>query len=455
MSTSSRTALVIGVNQYEAYDTSLGNPPGTSDLKGAIADALTFAALAVVTGTPPEQVTLLTAPPLDRASLPDQLRGARCGEATGAAIRAALQGLAQALAEDGTQGMLAFAGHGDHVEDDLVVCPTDTTAGLAGAIPFADVEQIFHQVAPRADLATFLETCHSGAASGPVGGKAHTLTRRSLPAALQGRSMRLPGVVLAAAQADQAAFELVRHGVWGGAFTRAVDDLTGRFLVQTDQGFAVRLTWGELGARVAAQLHALDLAQLPALAAPGRTSEAVLGGRGAYLPAGSALVGHEELWPGTTTPGFAVYGLTVDNFGGGFVVSTGSSPPAGWTANRTYWFFPRNGGTPVSPFAAATSSFSLSASSAGLPGGTADKIFTNGTFGNYAEYNVTATWIYAQGGTNNGLLNQAPNGASYTLTWYNWVGSAYLQPTNGSPISFTRTTSNYGFWGYKATDTPA
>jgi hypothetical protein len=60
-------AVLIGVNDYSAYDTSMNLSPGTSDLPGSQNDAAVFWRVCLKMGFSPERIRILTSPRINPA----------------------------------------------------------------------------------------------------------------------------------------------------------------------------------------------------------------------------------------------------------------------------------------------------------------------------------------------------------------------------------------------------
>src|SRR5688572_30514901 len=101
-------ALLIGIDDYSAYDGSAGHTKGTSDLRGAVNDVHLFASTLAKLGVPSSQVKVMTA---GRAAKTGELASA--GAPTKAGIEAALDALASTLVEKEGRGVVLFCGHGD------------------------------------------------------------------------------------------------------------------------------------------------------------------------------------------------------------------------------------------------------------------------------------------------------------------------------------------------------
>ena len=86
-------ALFIGVEDYAAFDASLGQPAGTSDLPGAVADAVAFFRVCQELGVPAENMRILSSPRLDPLALVG-VPAACVGDATSASMTKSLSRVA-------------------------------------------------------------------------------------------------------------------------------------------------------------------------------------------------------------------------------------------------------------------------------------------------------------------------------------------------------------------------
>ena len=110
-------ALLIGIDDYRCYDGSAGLPAGTSDLKGAVADAEGWRRIALAIGLPPANIRVITAP-------------AGVGGAHLADLRAGLDWLAAQLqTSDVNGGFVAISAHGSYdAKLGSLLCPGDVEA---------------------------------------------------------------------------------------------------------------------------------------------------------------------------------------------------------------------------------------------------------------------------------------------------------------------------------------
>src|SRR3954469_8578964 len=89
-------ALLIGVNDYSAYDASQGKSKGTSDLPGSVNDARAWWTFCTAMGFLPENVRVLTSPGIHGEKLPGATEHTM-GEATERAILEGVKWLAEKL----------------------------------------------------------------------------------------------------------------------------------------------------------------------------------------------------------------------------------------------------------------------------------------------------------------------------------------------------------------------
>src|SRR5262245_1396125 len=110
-------ALIIGVGDYSAFDASMNQPAGTSDLAGSTNDARALFAMCRLLRIPAENIRVLASPRLRPEDLGDGATAANLGDATHDAILDGARWLASKL--DGPSrptGILTWSGHGDFDE---------------------------------------------------------------------------------------------------------------------------------------------------------------------------------------------------------------------------------------------------------------------------------------------------------------------------------------------------
>lgn len=340
-------ALCIGVNDYHTFDQSIGQPAGSSDLRGAVMDALAWAEVALRIGVPASQITVLTSPPLAPADQPAALAGATFGLADGAALLAAVDALAQRLGKGrGGQGLLSYSGHGTAGEAGAALCPSDVSGpDLTGAIALSDLSARLDRHAPHTNLTVVLDTCHAaGATHAAATGRRRGLGR-ALPAT--GARLRPRDLVLAGCALHESSAEGEIGGRPMGWFTWAMTSLMSRWgLLQDADGSYVPIGYTEATQRAAAMLAALDLHQTPVFEGPARLEGLPLfhpltrGAQGAGKGPAAELL--REIDPGSAG-GIRTYDITGVTGSGtlGWLVVVGnqsfSQNGQVWQANSEYW----------------------------------------------------------------------------------------------------------------------
>lgn len=340
-------ALCIGVNDYRAYDQSIGQAPGSSDLRGAASDALAWAEVALRIGIPASQITVLTAPLLPPTDRPAALAGATFGLADRASLLAAVDTLAQRLGGgNGGQGLLSYSGHGTAGATGPALCPSDVAgADLKGAIALSDLSARLDRHAPHTNLTVVLDTCHAeGAAHAAAAGRRRGLGR-ALPAT--GARLRPRDLVLAGCALHESSAEGEIGGRPMGWFTWAMTSLMSRWgLLQDSDGAYVPIGYAEAAQRAAAMLAALDLRQTPVFEGPAQRAELPLfhpltrGARSAVK--GAATETLREIDPGSAG-GIRTYDITGVTGSGalGWLVVVGNQSHSHnghvWQANSEYW----------------------------------------------------------------------------------------------------------------------
>lgn len=253
-------AVLIGVDDYSAYDASVGNAPGTSDNRGARNDVRTYVHLCRALGIAPEEIRVLTSPPLDAA----ELGIGEVREATRAEILEAGEWLAQGIEATGGKGILSFSGHGDAGPDGLLLCPTDVSgAELDQAIPLSRLGSRLSSLCDESNITFFLDACHAG---GDAQGGTHTRTLRGRPMDHTPTRYSDDGgpLVVAACRADQTSAEAAFDGVWQGALSWAVRTVLDRWTVRMHHGDTfIDISYADLVHRVGALLDALTFTQVP------------------------------------------------------------------------------------------------------------------------------------------------------------------------------------------------
>jgi hypothetical protein len=386
-------ALLIGIDDYQAYDASAGRAPGTSDLRGSVNDVRLYLRTLQALGLPPQNIRVLTSPPLDAAGLgaPD---GVAFGDATRASIEAGVAWLADVLTGE-SRGLLAFCGHGDADARGLLLCPADVTAGLAAAIPYADVAARLDARRPGTDVTVILDACH--AAPGASSERArHRSLRGGAAPRVERKHGRSADVVLAASAADAPSYECLLHGEWHGAFSWAATTLLDRWGV-APEGTCFALTHGELVERARRLLDDLAIDQRPVCDGPASArDERVLGGResGAHGEPRGAIAPREVP---VYTDGYILQDTNGNSIG--YIAVTASQITWNWTSQSAAWpshFYLQQSGTkPTTTYSVKTerSQFPTQSGSYSLSG---------------------VQWQIKQGGSVVGYLKKT----STALVWY-------------------------------------
>jgi hypothetical protein len=273
-----RSALLIGVEHYPAY-------PGKELLAGRN-DVLAFWQVCRRLGYKPENIRVRTSPRLTKEQIlaaevdlaltdvenrnksreevaedvrakldrvpwgeegaPDPMCEAVIGEATHAALLAAVRWLGGRLGEPFRQksgymipAILAYSGHGTQIEGDFALCATDVapegtgtknvlTATEIHRILCADDKEPLAGRNPLKYLTVVLDCCFAGAASGKASALVQE-SRRSTSLATSETSWapplfdgKLGQRVFCASRHDEQAYQALLGGRWHGAFTWAV-----------------------------------------------------------------------------------------------------------------------------------------------------------------------------------------------------------------------------------------
>lgn len=265
--TSHGYALLIGVNDYTAFDRSQDRPKGTSDLPGSVNDVQAWWTLCNALGFLPENVRVLSTPGIDG----EKLAGATertFGEATEKGILEGMKWLVEKLGGDETAiGLFTYSGHGDFIEQKgLVLCPTDVTgADLQHSIPYADLRTMVDAAHAAVNLTVVLDCCHAGGGALPKR-KGLSLTGRPVPSALRAITPEISGRVFSAAPRDGTAYQAEFAGRYHGAFTWALTSTLEQWKA-VEQGESLRLTvsYGEALRRAQGLLSTLSFQQTPGI----------------------------------------------------------------------------------------------------------------------------------------------------------------------------------------------
>jgi hypothetical protein len=263
-------ALIIGIEDYGAYDYDAGNPEGTSDLSWAVNDALTYLRQCLALGMSPERICVLTSPALPSAALGAAADGVLHGPANRAGILDGLCWLADTLSEeDPMSGLLVFSGHGEWMHG-VEICPSDTTGALDEIICLEQVRQALGAHALD-DLHILFDACHVH-----IGCTRDQCLRERMSkhAACADVDMtQCHEHILASCHRDQSAVATSLDGKLTSAFTWAITTVLRQCHVVDDHG-VLRLdeSYAELLWRAQRLLRARSINQAPVLAGPVETA---------------------------------------------------------------------------------------------------------------------------------------------------------------------------------------
>lgn len=261
MSSSVRYAVIIGINDYSAFDASTGRPAGSSDLKGAVNDAKLYLHLATRLGVPAANTRVLVAP-AGGAARPAAFDGVPGDLPTDANIRAAFQWLVDALAADpGAQAILTYSGHGDVEEGHLVLCPTDMAEQkgvLQNAINLSGIGDVLDPISQTNLITVFLDCCHAGDAD-PASRALRTL---EAPVKIT-HELSNGHPVIAACKANAVSSEVCFGDTYFGAFSWSITQVLSRWQEDGDGDPRYGIAYGEAPIRASMLMNALAVEQTP------------------------------------------------------------------------------------------------------------------------------------------------------------------------------------------------
>lgn len=327
-------ALLIGIDDYSAYDASTGKAKGTSDLAAGKNDVAACYRMCRALGIRPENIRVLTSPKLTPADLEAAVKPMTpgyVGEATNAEIQAQLAWLASSLEHapgdaDAPVGLLSYSGHGDFADGHLALCPTDVRvqtgapagADLAGVLGFPQLQAIVSRARGAAEaLTVVLDCCHAGAAS------ASATSRRPGRTSLTGRTRTAKGPVvqigermLMASAPGETAYQAKFDGQDHGALTWALRVVTDQYRILSEGDVdQFTIAHGDLRNRAQKLLDALSFPQSIQLVGPPGIDRLCFFHRGGDSPAEAAKAASApdrarhpiQLDPTTLTSGYRLY----------------------------------------------------------------------------------------------------------------------------------------------------
>lgn len=343
MSTPVRFAVIVGVDDYRAFDASLGKPAGTSDLRGSVNDAGLYLRLARKLGVPDDNIRVLVAP-ANGGARPAQFEGIEGGAPTQTNMQAAFDWLIESLkGNPGTQAILTYSGHGDSDDENLVICPTDMTADKDGTlhneIQLGGLDSTLKAVADSNLITIFLDCCHAGDVDDQQGVRA-LRPKTHTPAHIKTRQLSNGHPVLAACRASALSSEINFGDTHFGAFSWAVTQVLSRWQEKDDGSDAsYGIAYGEVPERTAMLMNAMAIEQSPVYEGAAIQRGARVFTRADRHTEPPQPDGHRELFPGDDGI-YRIYYLYDDN--GNHIISvltTGKNytGAGGYAAEMEYW----------------------------------------------------------------------------------------------------------------------
>lgn len=364
MHTNDGYALLIGVDDYSAFDRARGQELGTHDLPGSRNDARAFWRTCRELGMKPENIRVLVSPPIDHREL-DGAGPENVGPATEAEVVAKVGWLLEKLAEPSRPaGLLTWSGHGDvTVADGLVLCPSDVEPRgereLSHAIPFSKINAMIAERGVGDDLTIVLDTCHAGAVQGRKGagaaGRALSLLGRRASdiadeltvAGAPPERDRIGARVLAAARRGEVAYQSVLDGRYRGVFSWAITTAVEQWKVtQDDSGARFDVSYGKLLETARRLVAALWFDQEPELrGGPAGLADLAVLQRGVVVrPGATSDAPNGRFKTAQLDPGYkdwVVYNVMQGLNQRGKVLVTRNAG-GGYDADREYWFLTSN-----------------------------------------------------------------------------------------------------------------
>lgn len=351
-------ALLIGINDYSAYDDSAGLPAKTTDLRGAVHDVRQYWRMARALGIPARNIRVVCAPsggkPLNATALPWE-SGAHVTGASLADIEAGLDWLASKLDTSGVSGgIVSVSTHGSYdAARGSLICASDTRLDgktLTGTLPMADLFARLDGRAPHTPVTVFLDACDAGGGPKGQGDRARALQGGPSAERAPVEVRRRPGDLLLAASAPGTeSYEITVDDTTRGAFSwaaLAVLERWGIHQTATDTHFDI--TYGDLQRRVDALLKAMNVAQTAHFDAPPAQAKrkvfTELRGIELGAPDRPFFTGGREISPGTN--GQILEYKVMKGIGTtqkATLCVPGKDCGEGWEFGRMYWFRAKQG----------------------------------------------------------------------------------------------------------------
>jgi len=262
-------ALIIGVNDYQIFDESVGNEAETSDLKGAVNDANLWWRMTQAIGVPAPRTRVLTTPGILDA--PFELgpggQKSELGNATHDKILEGVDWLAAKLGEDPTaNGLITFSGHGLYKEGvGKALGPSDLSGSeLDNAISYADIADRLRATDAQDQVTLILDACHAKDDSDDPTITGRALVGAEAPADAVNEFSELEERILSAASEGNPSYEAYLGGMAHGAFTWSMVTLTERWEIsREDDRSLATVSYGELVDRSGRMLEVLGFEQTP------------------------------------------------------------------------------------------------------------------------------------------------------------------------------------------------
>jgi len=239
--TSNAVALIIGVNDYKAFDSE-----GKSDLRGSLNDVeavVDFCTWRL--GMDVHNVKALNDP-------------------TEAEIFEKIKWLKEELSSGDKQGLLWYSGHGAHTpEEGLLLCPTDTTKDYKNTVAFKELGRRLGTKAAK-NLTVVLDCCHGGTKQDAFNRPSTTLGGPILAKELNSSELKIGSVVLTACAVGEQSQQSRFGGKWHGAFTWALLSVASQWQrVRQGENLRLDLTYRELVKKATVLLDALEFKASP------------------------------------------------------------------------------------------------------------------------------------------------------------------------------------------------
>ena len=356
-------ALLIGIDDYSAFDTSCGREIGTHDLPGSRNDARAFWRVCLRLGMKPENIRVLASPPIAHT----ELEGAgpeNVAPATEVEILAKLGWLVDKLDQPSRpSGLFTYSGHGDvTTQQGLVLCPSDivheSERSIGHAISYAKINAMISERGVGDNLTMVLDTCHAGAPTESatpqraarelslLGRRASDIADELTGAGAPPQRDAIGARVLAASRRDRVAYQAMLDGRYRGVFSWALTCAMEQWQV-TEEGSHARLdvSYGRLVETAQRLVSALWFDQEPELRGPVGIADVAVLKHGLVCRPGdtterpNAVFKTAQLDPGFKD--YLIYDILQGLVNRGKVLVTRTAG-GGFAADREYWYLTSN-----------------------------------------------------------------------------------------------------------------